>query len=151
MAEKSPFDDNFFDIVISNHVIEHIASQQQHLSEIKRVLKHPGICYFATPNWYFPIEPHYKIPLIHYLPHKIFHTILKRLKLYKEELFLLSYNEMLNLFRKNNFESFSYSSTILKFPEKFFLEITLFKRLPLTLLNWLSYGSPTSIFMLINK
>ena len=53
--EKLPFDDDSFDIVISNHVIEHVGDQELHLTEIRRVLKPGGCAYFATPNKSSPI------------------------------------------------------------------------------------------------
>jgi 2-polyprenyl-3-methyl-5-hydroxy-6-metoxy-1,4-benzoquinol methylase len=50
--EKLPFKKNSFNVVISNHVIEHVLNQKKHLSEIKRVLKPNGCAYVATPNKY---------------------------------------------------------------------------------------------------
>lgn len=61
---KLPYADNFFDIVISNHVIEHVGEkqqQQEHLDEINRVLKPGGILYLAVPNRWMLIEPHYQL------------------------------------------------------------------------------------------
>ncbi len=40
--ERLPFADNFFDIVISNHVIEHLEKGMRHLNEINRVVKPRG-------------------------------------------------------------------------------------------------------------
>lgn len=64
-----PFMDKAFEIVYSNSVIEHLAtaaSQERFAAEIARV----GKGYFVqTPNRWFPIEPHYLTPLIHFLPH----------------------------------------------------------------------------------
>src|SRR5690554_3605458 len=43
-----PFANASFDLVITNHVIEHVgdsAAQQQHLTEIERVLKPGGLAY----------------------------------------------------------------------------------------------------------
>lgn len=52
------FQDNEFDAVFSNSVIEHVGdyeAQRQMANEIMRV----GKRYFVqTPNFYFPIEPH---------------------------------------------------------------------------------------------
>lgn len=66
-----PFSNETFDLVISNHVIEHVGNsqdQQHHLSEARRVLKRQGILYLATPNRAWPIEPHYKLPILSVLP-----------------------------------------------------------------------------------
>ncbi|TGM11971.1 class I SAM-dependent methyltransferase [Leptospira selangorensis] len=64
---KLPFPDNYFDLVVSNHVIEHVGnreSQIEHLKEIFRVMKKEGIFYLAFPNKWRLIEPHYKLPLL---------------------------------------------------------------------------------------
>jgi hypothetical protein len=58
-----PFRDQSFDWVFSNAVIEHVGGaprQEQFASEIRRVARKG---YFvATPNRYFPVEPHTLIP-----------------------------------------------------------------------------------------
>jgi hypothetical protein len=62
------FNDKEFDIVFSNSVIEHLAdldNQRKMADEIKRV----GKSYIVqTPNYYFPIEPHFLIPLFQFYP-----------------------------------------------------------------------------------
>lgn len=63
-----PFADGQFDIVYSNSAIEHLyleKNQVRFASEIARV----GKRYFVqTPNRWFPVEPHYLTPFIHYFP-----------------------------------------------------------------------------------
>lgn len=69
-----PFPDNSFDVVISNHVIEHVGdaqAQHHHLSELHRVLKPDGVGYLAVPNRWMLIEPHYKLAFLSWLPHKL--------------------------------------------------------------------------------
>ena len=62
------FKDSEFDVVFSNSVIEHLDNfedQRKAANEIRRV----GKRYFIqTPNYYFPIEPHFVFPLFHFLP-----------------------------------------------------------------------------------
>lgn len=64
------FKDKEFDVVFSNSVIEHVGgwgNQQKMAKEIQRVGKH----YFVqTPNYYFPIEPHFLLPIFQFLPVK---------------------------------------------------------------------------------
>ena len=141
-----PYKDNFFDIVISNHVIEHIttAEQGKHIEEIKRVLKENGILYLSTENWFFPIEPHYKIPLIHYLPKKIFFRILKLLKLFKEDIFLLNYfrlNRMLNAYRNKT----EYTDRIIRDAKKYQVNL---KSIPIYS-NKFNFLVPTNVFVVI--
>ncbi|AXV36714.1 MAG: hypothetical protein CIT01_00140 [Methanobacterium sp. BRmetb2] len=62
------FEDNEFDIVFSNSVIEHVGNfedQKKMADEMKRV----GKRYFLqTPNYYAPIEPHFFFPMFQFLP-----------------------------------------------------------------------------------
>jgi hypothetical protein len=62
------FADGAFDVVFSNSVIEHVgsfAAQQRMAAEIQRV----GRRFFVqTPNYGFPLEPHFFFPGFHYLP-----------------------------------------------------------------------------------
>lgn len=44
------FDDNQFDVVIFNHLIEHLTDPQTYLREINRILKPRGILCVSTPN-----------------------------------------------------------------------------------------------------
>lgn len=64
-----PFASQAFDWVFSNAVIEHVGSpenQQAFANEIRRVARRG---YFvATPNKYFPIEPHTYLPFYQFLP-----------------------------------------------------------------------------------
>lgn len=70
-SEKLPLKTNSFDIVISNHVIEHVPDQELHAREILRVLKPGGIAYLATPNRMWITDPHYKLPFINWMPRKL--------------------------------------------------------------------------------
>lgn len=68
---RLPFPDGIFDLVISNHVIEHVGNseaQVHHLQEIYRVLKPGGLLYLAVPNKWRLVEPHYRLPLLSWLP-----------------------------------------------------------------------------------
>lgn len=70
---KIPLDSGTFDVIITNHVIEHVGeyeSQLEHLNEIKRLLKKDGIAYLAVPNRWMLIEPHYQLIFLSWLPKK---------------------------------------------------------------------------------
>ena len=72
-----PFKNKAFDICWSNAVIEHVGTRDKQLlflKEIKRVAKK---AFLTTPNRYFPVELHTRIPLLHYLPKQAFDTYLK--------------------------------------------------------------------------
>ncbi len=67
-----PFEDNAFDVVLSNHVIEHVGdrhAQLKHLCEIYRVMRPDGIGYIAVPNRWMLVEPHYGLIFLSWLPH----------------------------------------------------------------------------------
>lgn len=49
-SEKLPFDDEFFDLVVSFDVLEHIHDCDAHLEEVNRVLKKGGVYLLQTPN-----------------------------------------------------------------------------------------------------
>ena len=50
LEEKLPFDDNFFDFIFLNDVLEHIENYQQALVNLKNVLKIGGTIFITTPN-----------------------------------------------------------------------------------------------------
>jgi ubiquinone/menaquinone biosynthesis C-methylase UbiE len=69
-----PFEDSSFDIVISNHVIEHVGpepDQLKHLSEIRRILTPDGVSYLAVPNKWRLIEPHFRLPFLSWFPRRL--------------------------------------------------------------------------------
>lgn len=57
-----PFDDGYFDAVISNQVFEHVADLESTLSEIHRVLRPGGMSLNLFPSRYRVIEPHVRVP-----------------------------------------------------------------------------------------
>lgn len=77
-GKNLPFSENAFDIAYSNAVIEHVGSgeqQSQFLREMYRVGKKG---YLTTPNRYFPIELHTRLPVLHLiLSKKIFDAFLR--------------------------------------------------------------------------
>lgn len=68
VTDLNLFKDGEFDIVYSNSLIEHINSdelQKKLADDIRRIGKH----YFVqTPNYYFPVEPHFLFPFFQFLP-----------------------------------------------------------------------------------
>lgn len=53
-----PYDNNFFDVVISLDVFEHIANDDKSVSEIYRVLKKGGLLVFSVPAFQFLFSGH---------------------------------------------------------------------------------------------
>ena len=46
---KTTFPDKHFDIILTNHILEHIIEEQQYLSEMKRILKDDGYIILSIP------------------------------------------------------------------------------------------------------
>src|SRR5204863_3454637 len=70
-ATALPFEAAAFDVIVSNHVIEHVGSQerqQETLAEIARTLRVGGVGYVAFPNRFGLVEPHFRLPLLGSLP-----------------------------------------------------------------------------------
>lgn len=76
-AMKLSFGKETFDIVICTHVYEHVPNQNVLFKEIYRVLKRNGICYLAAQNSLWPIEAHYDLPFLSYLPKQIANIYIK--------------------------------------------------------------------------
>src|SRR3546814_5510744 len=71
-SDLLPFADDSFDVVLSNHGIEHVGEQPvqlAHLAELRRVLTPGGIGYLAVPNRWMLGEPHYRLAFLSWWPH----------------------------------------------------------------------------------
>lgn len=67
-----PFAAETFDVVITNHVIEHVgdsAAQNRHLAEIRRVVKPDAVGYLAVPNRRMISEPHFHLKFLSWWLH----------------------------------------------------------------------------------
>ena len=87
------------DLVISNATIEHVGGELKQKKMIENIIKlTKKIFIITTPNRFYPIELHTKIPLIHWFPKSTYRKILKFLGLSfyanEENLNLLSANEL---------------------------------------------------------
>jgi len=77
-AEKLPFPDGFFDVVLLHEVIEHVEDDRQAIREAHRVIKKGGRVVIFAPNRLYPLETHGifwrgtyhfgNVPLVNYLP-----------------------------------------------------------------------------------
>ena len=77
-CEALPYPDNFFDLVLSHEVIEHVEDDGATAAEMVRVLKPGGRAVIFAPNRLYPFETHGhywqgeyyfgNTPLINYLP-----------------------------------------------------------------------------------
>jgi hypothetical protein len=78
-TDMSEHDDDSFDIAFSNSVIEHLftfENQGRMAAEVRRVAS--AAYWVQTPNYWFPIEPHFLVPAWHWLPEDTRVAILRR-------------------------------------------------------------------------
>lgn len=66
-----PVADGSIDVIICAQVYEHVPDDESLVAEMFRVLKPGGIVFFSGPNKLFPIEPHYFLPFLHWLPGRL--------------------------------------------------------------------------------
>ena len=70
-ASATKYPAKHFDVAIVSHVLEHAQSHDGPIREAKRILKTNGILIIASPNKFWPIEQHFYLPFLHWLPKKI--------------------------------------------------------------------------------
>ncbi len=82
-GKRLPFADNHFDLVVFNHVLEHVGNRDAQLSilaEIRRVLDTEGVLYLGVPNKWAAIETHLRIPFLSWLPKGAADSLVKKLR-----------------------------------------------------------------------
>ena len=94
-----PFRDKSFDIVYSNAVLEHLPGGD-YVERFAREVQRVGKGWFiTTPNLWYPIEPHYHLPFVQFLPEHTQRRLVQRLsKVPYDNLQLLTRKKMRALF-----------------------------------------------------
>jgi SAM-dependent methyltransferase len=62
-----PWPADFFDIVVSNQVLEHVHDPGHFLSELRRTLRPDGFSAHLFPLRHVLVEPHLHLPLVHWI------------------------------------------------------------------------------------
>jgi len=127
-ADKIPFKDNEFDLVICRGVLEHIPLEKQQVSvnEMYRVTRPGGICYVLIPPWFNPHAGHALRPF-HIFPFKIARLLKQSVFRYRlnknynnsssfEEvsLFPITFRRMEEMIRLSNFKLIATKDTHLR-------------------------------------
>jgi len=103
-VNQLPFGDNYFDIIFSFDVIEHISDPSKMLSEIKRVGKNNASIAIGTPIR-FSEQPQSTFHYQEFFPHEflvLLSNYFKKIKIIKSQrlLFTLLYNHAFSLFKR---------------------------------------------------
>ena len=105
----SAYSDQSVDLVHSNSVIEHVGNWKKMAAMAAEVLRVGRSGWIQTPAWSFPIEPHFKLPFLHWFAQPIRREMLRASKDYGnlslqerrfhvERINLLSFEEFKYLF-----------------------------------------------------
>mgnify|MGYP001289472961 CR=1 FL=1 len=123
---KKEFNELRSDLVISNATIEHVGSLRNQKKMISNMIKFSKkIFIIITPNRYYPIDFHTKLPFFHWLPKPLHRLILNfiGLKFYANEknLNLLSKNDFKNIIDQKEVSFRITSINLLKLPSNLIL------------------------------
>ena len=77
-TDLSEFPDDAFDVVFSNSVIEHLESFDRQAAMAAEVRRLAPRYWVQTPNFWFPVEPHFLTPGWHWLPSRLRIALLRR-------------------------------------------------------------------------
>jgi ubiquinone/menaquinone biosynthesis C-methylase UbiE len=77
-GDDLPLPDESLDVVVFNHIYEHVVDPDAVVAEIHRVLKPNGVAYFGLGNKHQIIEPHHRLPLLSWLPQRTADAYVRR-------------------------------------------------------------------------
>jgi SAM-dependent methyltransferase len=63
-----PFADEAFDVAFSNAVVEHVGDGDRQRAFVAEAVRVSRRVFLTTPNRWFPIEVHTRLPFVHWLP-----------------------------------------------------------------------------------
>lgn len=67
-GEDLPFEDASVDVVVLNHIYEHVVDPEAVVADIHRVLRPGGVLYLGVGHRWQVIEPHHRLPFLSWLP-----------------------------------------------------------------------------------
>ncbi len=69
-GEDLPFEDATVDLVVLNHIYEHVVDPEAVLADIHRVLRPGGLLYLGVGHRLQVLEPHHRLPFLSWLPRR---------------------------------------------------------------------------------
>jgi SAM-dependent methyltransferase len=69
-GDAIPLETGSVDIVVFNHIYEHVVDADAVMADIRRVLRPDGVVYLGLGNRLGVVEPHYKLPFLSWLPRR---------------------------------------------------------------------------------
>jgi 2-polyprenyl-3-methyl-5-hydroxy-6-metoxy-1,4-benzoquinol methylase len=76
-SERMPLAEASVDVVICNHVYEHVVDPERLFAELRRVVRPDGLLYLGLGNRLGVIEPHYRLPFLSWLPRPLAHRYVR--------------------------------------------------------------------------
>jgi len=154
-GSQIPFSSESFDLLICAQVYEHVDNQAGLASEVWRVLRPGGVCFFSGPNRLAVIEEHYWLPFLSWLPRSlanVYMRIFHRGANY--DAYPLTYWQIRGLWR--SFTIIDYTIQLLRYPENFASQEKLrrygwIRKLPLGILRVLTPLFPNYNWILVKN
>jgi len=150
------FDNELFDVITCNQIYEHVPDANKLISEIYRLLKVGGVCYFSAANRLNLIEAHYRLPLLSIMPKPLAHffiQVFNKGNFYYENHFTLwGLKKLVSI----KFEIVDYTKKIIEDPVKYFATEMVFpgsfkQKVALIILKVAYWLCPSYIWLLRKK
>jgi 2-polyprenyl-3-methyl-5-hydroxy-6-metoxy-1,4-benzoquinol methylase len=76
-GERLPLASGVMDIIVLNHIYEHVLDPTTLVAELRRVLAPRGVAYLGLGNRLGVMEPHYRLPFLSWLPRSLAHAYVR--------------------------------------------------------------------------
>ena len=148
-ADDLPLPDESVDVVVFNHIYEHVVDPEAVVKEIHRVLNPTGVVYLGLGNKYQLMEPHYRLPLLSWLPQRAADEYIRRAG--KADHYYESHRSRAGLKQLlRGFHIYDYTLPVVRHPDLFGSRdqvTTVVSRLPVPLIKALIPIVPTYIWI----